>query len=492
MIREFASKVKVKALDEGDNWFHEMTREQQKLYVEQHPNSKYAKQIKQEEQDNESKDTKAPAEDAKTPKDIKPVQNYSPDVEETDENGVTKAARVGLKGDEVPPPPGIPRLPNLNEQEKAVEEAFASDFEKQPEQMTNDFYEMVLSGKKPPTFGTDDAKMLTSDWTGEPGEERSSRRATLNTALHQTANAVAKRAFLKHLDTLKEGDSVMVTVGGCGAGKGYSLGNVDIAKDAASKSQAVWDSAGDQNATENPWIQKEAEKRGLKVTYVFVNADPEVSWADPSRGVIKRANNPEDGRMVDAYVFADSYALGAKNHAAFAEANKDNPNAKFIYIDSAGKPPTLVDKMPESALKLDRKKLASFALDALDKADAPEHIKQGGSVGKRIWGPVKESSMAIKQASIKLAASKDKEKYSWEQYLRDEQERLKKLEQSPHAGKYGGGYKGKDVPKKVVETEEQKSFAFLKKIGVTPDHVPDKEVRKRYEAFLKSSENKES
>ena len=100
--------------------------------------------------------------------------------------------------------------------------------------------------------------------------------------------------------------------------------------------------------------------------------------------------------------------------------------------------------------------------------------------------------MAIKQASIKLDASKDKEKYSWEQYLGDEQERLKKLEQSPHAGKYGGGYKGKDVPKKVVETEEQKSFAFLKKIGVTPDHVPDKEVRKRYEAFLKSSENKES
>ncbi len=438
---------KVLAFDEGENgdWWSDLTAEEQTQYLKDHPNSRKAKEKKGEDQ----------------PKALKPVRDYKPDVDhDSTGDGITDAARVGLAGNVVPPPGRVPRLPNLSEKEKAVEEKFAADFESDPEKITDDFYAMVLAGKKPPTFGTDDAKMLASEWVGEPIEDRSSRRATLNIALHQTANAVAKRAFLKHLDTLKKGDSIMVTVGGCGAGKGYSLGNVDIAKKAASESQAVWDSAGDQNATENPWLQKEAEKRGLTVTYVFVNAEPEVSWADPARGVIKRANNPEDGRMVDAHVFADSYAIGAKNHAAFAEKNKNNPNAKFIYIDSAGKPPTLVDKMPESALKVDRHALTTFALNALEKSDAPPHIKQGGSVGVRIWGKPKETSMSRLSPKRTLAqVDNSAVKYSWDKYVKDEIDHLKALEKDPHAGTYGGGHKNKkeDEPKKATKTKEQKS-----------------------------------
>jgi hypothetical protein len=331
-----------------------------------------------------------------------------------------------------------------------VEVKFARDFEKNPKQVSKDFLAMVLDGKKPPTFGTDDAKMLTAEWSGEPGEERSVRRATLNTALHQTANAVAKRAFLEHLDTLGKGDSVLVTVGGCGAGKGYSLGNVDIAKDAAAKAQAVWDSAGDQNATENPWIQAEAEKRGLAVTYVYVHANPKVSWADPNRGVIKRANNPEDGRMVDADVFADSYAIGAQNHLAFSEKHKDNPNAKFIYIDSEDKAPTLVESMPKSAVSFDRKELAAFAKQALKDSDAPEHIKQGGSVGSRIWKSrekeMSSSSAKKVDSSKKGKPSKEdpaKAKYSWKAYIKDEDKHLAQLAAHPNAGKYGGALKKK-------------------------------------------------
>src|SRR5262249_17451605 len=140
--------------------------------------------------------------------------------------------------------------------------------------------------------------------------KRAKNRATLNLALHQTANAIAKRAFVQHLNTLKEGDEILVTVGGCGAGKGYALGNVPEALAMKDRSKAVWDSAGDQNATENPWIQSEAEARGLKVNYIYVHADPYSQWAHPERGVVKRAADPKDGRMVDAYVFADSYAIG--------------------------------------------------------------------------------------------------------------------------------------------------------------------------------------
>jgi hypothetical protein len=230
---------------------------------------------------------------------------------------------------------------------------------------------------------------LTDAWSDPDPEKRAESRATLNCALHQTANAIAKRSFLQHLDTLSKGDEVMVTVGGCGAGKGFALKHDATALEAKGRAKAVWDSAGDQNATENPWILKEAEDRGLKVTFVYVHADPKTQWADPNRGVVKRASDPKDGRMVDAKVFADSYAIGARNHHAFHQANKDNPSARFIFLDNTGKPKQ-IDGVPQSARELDADELAKFAADAVAKADVPPRVKKGGTIGDRIWGGKKK------------------------------------------------------------------------------------------------------
>jgi len=173
-------------------------------------------------------------------------------------------------------------------------------------------------------------------------------------------------------------------VGGCGAGKGYALKNVPEALAMKEASSIIWDSAGDQNATENPWIQREAEARGLKVNYVYVHADPYKAWTDPERGAIQRAKDPKDGRMVDAKVFADSYALGIKNHAAFYEAHKDNPSAKFTFLDNRTRP-SLIDMIPEDGLSLDRHELSQFAVDAVGKADAPDRVVRGALIGQRIW-----------------------------------------------------------------------------------------------------------
>jgi hypothetical protein len=288
----------------------------------------------------------------------------------------------------VPPPPPIPRLPNLTDHERRVEQGFAKAYEQNPEKVAGDFLALVMKGTKPgeaPTFGTDDAKVLTDVWSVQDQTQRAQNRATLNTPLHQTANAIAKRAFLQHLDTLKPGDEVLVTVGGCGAGKGYALKNVPKALEIKARSKCVWDSAGDQDATENPWIQEEAEKRGLKCNYVYVHADPKNQWAHPERGVIKRAADPADGRMVGAMVFADSYALGAKNMKAFHDRNQHNPHASFTFLENAGKPRELPG-IPEEALKLDRHELAAFAIDAVNKSDAPAHVKRGALMDQRIWG----------------------------------------------------------------------------------------------------------
>ena len=150
------------------------------------------------------------------------------------------------------------------------------------------------------------------------------------------------------------------------------------------KAKVVWDSAGDQNATENTWIQQEAEKRGLKVNYAYVHADPKTQWAHPERGVVKRAGDPNDGRMVDAKVFADSYAVGAKNHQAFYENNKNNPNANFVFLENAGTPKRL-NGIPPEALGLNPQELAIFAAQTVKASGAPKHVQTGALQGMRIW-----------------------------------------------------------------------------------------------------------
>lgn len=321
-----------------------------------------------------------------------PGEFLKPDVEkDSNGDGVTDMARVGVPAHVVPPPPQIPKLPNLTPHEREVEENFRKAFHENPDKLASDFRGLVTSTTKPgeaPTFGTDDAKVLASAW-GREGmslEERSQNRATLNLALHQTANGVCKRAFVQHLDTLQPGDEIMVTVGGCGAGKGYALKNVPQALEAKKRASVIWDSAGDQNATENPWILQEAEKRGLKVHYVYVHNDPRKQWADPNMGVVKRAQDPNDGRMVDASVFADSYALGARNHSNFYAAQKNNPNAQFTFLDNSSKP-KLIDGIPQDSLTLDRKALAAFARNVVEQREGiPPHVKRGALMGSRVWG----------------------------------------------------------------------------------------------------------
>jgi hypothetical protein len=329
-----------------------------------------------------------------------PPQGYRPDVEQdTDGDGITDRARVGVGAHEVPPPPVVPRLPNLTPQERAAESAFADAYEADPGGMARQYLGMVRTDGPPVKFEADAAKNLFAPWAGDglSGEQRAEVRATMNTALHQTASAVTKRAFLIHLDQMSPEErqkGLLVTVGGCGAGKGFALKNLadKVPEVNVKRYGVVWDSAGDQNATENPWLLKEAARRGIPVTYVYVSSDPKVSWADkgdpasgrPPRGVVARARNTKDGRMVDAAVFADSYALGARNHHAFSKANAGKAN--FVYVEN-GKTVRSLPGVPPSDLTLDRRALRTFAAGVVEKdADVEPRVKRGALSGARIWG----------------------------------------------------------------------------------------------------------
>jgi len=308
-------------------------------------------------------------------------------------DGVADQARVGVPAFEVPPPPKkIRRLANLTGKAKAAESHFADEFEQDPDGMAEKAHILFTASLKEgeaPVFETDACKKLSPYWQSTDLEQnldnRSKNRATLNTALHQTANAICKKAFLHHLDTMERGQEILVTVGGCGAGKGFALKNVPQALELKKRANVVWDSAGDQNATENPWILQEARKRGLRVAFVFVHADPKVSWADPGRGVVKRAQDQNDGRMVDAKVFADSYALGARHHAAFISRHGHDPDVTSVVLKN-GNPPMLLPGMPEEALQYDRQELAQFAIDTINNdPTVPEHIRSGALGGTQIW-----------------------------------------------------------------------------------------------------------
>jgi hypothetical protein len=311
-----------------------------------------------------------------------------------------KAARVGIPGDAVLPPPKLPRLQNLRDDEKHVEALLNDLVEKDPAETAREFSEIAKADNW--VFETDAAKSLMPQWTrpdlapderGKPVHpERAEFRGKYNAVIHQAANAIVKKAFLSRLDDIAEmpeGDrKILVTSGGVAAGKGSIL----AAKPELKKSvAATWDAAGEQNATENEWLMQECKKRGIKPTFVFVAADPKVSWP----GVIDRAL--KIGRMVDAQLFADSYAIGAKNFKAFHDKHKDD--ADFIFGErrnrskedvAAGKDPVEViigDSMPENALKLDPGEIYDYASKYIEdhKADVPNYIYDGATIGRRVW-----------------------------------------------------------------------------------------------------------
>jgi hypothetical protein len=320
-------------------------------------------------------------------------------------------ARVGVHALQAPPPPqdGIPRLPNLTRGQRAVESRYAETYLKDPDHAVANYEAALKAGKvgiAPNVYATDDIKMLNRDWNPgghkageELGKETKEAMAKYNTAVHNTANAISKKAFLNKLDeiaNLPDGHPqkrVLVTNGGCAAGKGSSLARVDDPKSpyyrmmpAMHQVGAVWDAAGEQNATENAWIAHECSKRGIKGIFAYVWADPKDTWEASDRGVVRRAMRK--GRMVDARLFADSYAEGAKNMHDFVESHKGSEH-EMVFIDNRKKgDPKLLKEFPKETLKWDAEKIYSDALKNLDKnkKKLDPTLYKAGKNGEVIWG----------------------------------------------------------------------------------------------------------
>ncbi|MEO8701021.1 MAG: DUF4157 domain-containing protein [Kofleriaceae bacterium] len=228
---------------------------------------------------------------------------------------------------------GIPRWGALTEKERAHETAFASVLETNLEAMVNEFYSRSKDDKVGAhIFEVDGAKKLYAAYGGGKAPSTPDEldvRATANHALHPAAVAIARLAFLQSLDELSALSptdprrAVFVTNGGCASGKGSLTEIVKNAKGGKFPFGAVWDAAGEGDASENGWILAAARSRGLKVSYGFVESDPTVTY----NGVLDRAEST--GRIVDPVTFTRSYVKGQENMREFLNSPE--------YLDAVAK-----------------------------------------------------------------------------------------------------------------------------------------------------------
>ena len=218
---------------------------------------------------------------------------------------------------------GVPRFEMLTSTERAYETAFADAVQADPEhfvagaellahdeRLAADVFEVDAMKRLSPGYGTGKKPADATEF---------GVRAESNHALHPTAVAVARLAFLKKLDalmTLPDSDpkkAVFVTSGGVAAGKGELAG---IVKRQLSDIPfgVVWDAAGEGDALENSWVLAASRSRGIKTVFGFADNDAKEKYRDVlERGAIS-------GRVPDVMTYAKSYVEGAKNMRAFLES----------------------------------------------------------------------------------------------------------------------------------------------------------------------------
>lgn len=235
---------------------------------------------------------------------------------------------------------GIPRWGGLTAKERGHETAFADHLEQNLPAAVAEYTARSYDKEKGTyVFEVDAAKKLYEAYgagKAPEGADQLDVRASANHAMHPAAVAIARAAFLTHIDTLAAlpaGDSrrsIFVTNGGCASGKG-SLGNiVKDHNDGKFEFGAMWDAAGEGDAQENGWILQAAQARGLKVTYGMVESDPSVTY----NGVLDRAGS--SGRIVDPVTFARSYVRGQENMRAFLDSPEYKAAQARGEVDAIG------------------------------------------------------------------------------------------------------------------------------------------------------------
>jgi len=236
---------------------------------------------------------------------------------------------------------GVPRQRRLTGAERKEESDFASMVEADPEAFVRKALAFAQENGSPdsPEFEVDGMKRLMSAYGAgkkPDGDEQREYRLTMNHALHPTAVAIARLAFVARLDQLAKlppddpARQVFITNGGCGAGKSDLAKIVKGRMGPKTKFGAVWDAAGEGDALETSWVLQAAQARGLKTVVGYAEADPEQRF----EGVLDRAASK--ARVVDVMTFVNSYADGQAEMKRFMSSPQFEKARKAGMVEAYG------------------------------------------------------------------------------------------------------------------------------------------------------------
>ncbi|MFO0724182.1 MAG: hypothetical protein U1E65_10395 [Myxococcota bacterium] len=317
-------------------------------------------------------------------------------------------------------------LPNLNPTERIIETEFITAFKSHHRRMVREFLKMVRKDGGN-VIEPDNAKLLSprysrpdlvkqihsleeqikqlrvmadegsttaADRIGQlelkiehAKREIGKSRAESNIPLHMTATVIARLALVQALDDLAADKSIpadkktlLITCGGCAAGKGTSLTKAGETVPQVKTASLVYDTDGETSGVFNKFAMEEALKRGIKPIFLYVHADPKDAWGR----VYSRA--AQVGRMVSEEPFLDSHVDSPRNFQEFHAAHKHDKDVTFLIIDnSKGGKPELVSELPSYCLTYDRDELRNVIRQQTDTAQVDPHAQKIARRSRKIW-----------------------------------------------------------------------------------------------------------
>lgn len=224
----------------------------------------------------------------------------------------------------------VPRAENLGSEERDIQERFAQQVERNPDEAIKDYADLPESeGGK--VLNTDVARELSPDYA----KDRSK-----SAAVHEPASALVKEMYKRKLaEAPREGQDarVVFSAGGTGAGKTTSLRSLEKADPMVSRAQIVYDT--NMNKLEGS-VKKieQALDAGKEVTILYTYRHPVEAFTN---GMLGRASRMEadkgSGRTVPLIEHAKTHTGSLSVIRDLAQRYGDDPRVKIeVYDNSRG------------------------------------------------------------------------------------------------------------------------------------------------------------
>lgn len=221
--------------------------------------------------------------------------------------------------------PGIvPRDTTLSPQDRAIESRLSARVTDDFEKAAADYARLQdsMGGK---VLNVDIARELSPDYLAD---------RTKSAAVHEPSSYFIKRLYEEKLAEINDGDTVLFTSGGTGAGKTTGIMNVPSARTMMEDAAIVYDTNMNKLSSAVNKIEQALEA-GAQVQIIHVQRDPVDALV---QGALPRAMNQAQkygtGRTVPLAAHADTHRGSAEVIQQLAEHYKEDPRVLIQVVDN--------------------------------------------------------------------------------------------------------------------------------------------------------------